>query len=717
MNFILTYYKKNFLSLPVLFFIIVSLCPGNLFSQENFITDSLNNLLRKSRNKTDILIELAAEYQYVSPSKALQTASEALETARKEKNSTGEAWACFHIASNYMSIGQYDTCLKMLDRAETIFQRANNSEGLLNVGNARANLAYLQGNYDNALKQFENNLQKSTTKNLIRIQISSLTNIGRINWLRNNPEKALRYYNEALQKSDSANIPFMKGMLNLLAGIVYQDMGYYEMAASKILNSIEIFEQMNYLSRLPYAYNYMGSVCFEMQDNEKAVEYLRKANKGLSQTGDYWGQSIAHRFMGRAFRRLKMQDSAEYYFRNSLKLARELNDRSGEMSSLRFLGEVLLDQGKTDSAGLLLYESLNKSIASKNIRERINILYDLGILNKQKGKYNQALSLLNDAVSLSDSLELFYESMLLNKQLAETYESMGDYRNAVKFFKTYKSLNDSIVSSEKNKNLNELQLKYETEKKNSEISSLRMQQRIQEARLKSQKILGYSLSATLILVTAITILLWHNYKLKKKANSEKEILLKEIHHRVKNNLQTISSLLSLQSYNIDDSNIKEAFRESQERVKSIALIHQMLYQQEKLSEIDFGQYLQRLTDSVSAVFINPYSNISCSIDCDQTRIDIDTAIPLGLIANELIVNAYKYAFKGKDKGEINISFRRNSKNRYLFKIQDNGVGIPDHFKTCRSETLGLKLVSLLVRQLRGSISISNSVGTEITITF
>lgn len=710
-------YRYNHLLSFIAILLTAIFFPLNLFPQENSVTDSLNGLLRQSKNKATILNALAAEYQYISPAKSLTVSADALEAARKEKNETAEAYACYYIASNYLSMGQYDTCMKMLDRSELIFRKLSNEEGLQNIANARANLKYLKGEYDDALKMFEENLQKSKKENLLRLQASALTNIGRINWLTGKPEKAFGYYNEALQKSDSARIPFMKAMLHLLSGLAYQDMGYYEMAASDILKSIEVFEKMNYLTRLPYAYNYLGSVCFDMQDNQKAIKYLTTAFKGMQQTGDYWGQTIALRFIGRAFRRLRLQDSAEYYFRNSLNLSSKLNDRNGQIASMRFLGEVFLDQGKSDSAYILFNKSLAQSVASKDMRERINILYDMGILNDRNKNYNQALNLLLTAWFLADSLDLFYEKMLINKQLAETYEHKGDFKNSLEYFKEYKSLNDSILSSERRKNTDELQLKYETEKKNSEIGTLRMQSSIQQAQLKNQKILGYSLAIILVMVTAFVVVLWHNYRMKKKANAEKEILLKEIHHRVKNNLQTISSLLSLQSFNIDDGKIKDAIRESQERVKSMALIHQMLYQQEKLSEIDFGQYLKKLVESVSSGYNYLSAKVTCHIDCDNSGLDIDTAIPLGLIANELIVNAYKYAFTGRKNGDIFITFSENGNKKYLFRIKDNGIGIPGHVKPENAETLGLRLVYLLVKQLRGNLSFSNNEGTEITITF
>jgi two-component sensor histidine kinase len=702
----------------ILLLLTVIFLPGKLFPQGNYVTDSLNTLLRQSKNKkADILNELASEYQFISPVKSLELSAEALKAATKEKNETAQAFSYFYIASNYLSAGQYDTCKKLLDRAETIFTSLKNIEGILHTENARANLNYLQGRYDDALKQFEETLQKANREKFVRIQVSSLVNIGRINWLRGNPESALKYYNEALQKTDSANIPFMKGMLNLLIGIVYQDIGYYELAASGILKSIEIFEKMNYLTKLPYAYNYLGSVYFEIQDDERAIGYLRKADRGLTQIGDYWGQAIAYRFMGRAFRRMRLHDSAEYYFRNSLTLALKLNDINGQTASMRFLGEVFLDQGKTDSAYIFFSKSLDQSVASKDIRERVNILLDMGILNDRNKNYSQALHLLHTASLLADSLDLFYENMLINKQLAETYEHKGDFKSSLQYFQEFKSLNDSILSSEKRKNTDELQLKYETEKKNSEISNLRMLSGIQQAQLKNQKILGYSLGIILFMVMAFVIVLWHNYTLKKKANAEKEILLKEIHHRVKNNLQTISSLLSLQSYNINDGIIKDAIRESQERVKSMALIHQMLYQQEKLSLIDFGKYLHNLSDSIASSYGRRGANISCKVECEAVELDIDTAIPLGLIANELIVNAYKYAFNGRDEGNILISLTRIPDGKMRFRVSDNGRGLPEHFRIDRAETLGLRLVSLLTRQLRGEISCNSLNGSEFLIQF
>ena len=697
--------------------LLLFLAAGPIYSQSNSITDSLYLLLRESKPKAALLNALASEYLNIFPKKAGELAEEALEAAMKEKNDLEEAGAWHNRACAMMSHGSYDTALVMLGKSKEIFSRLQNTEGLLRVENSRANLYFLQGRLDDALRLYGDNLVSAQKEKLPSIEVSAITNIGRISWLKGRYETALNYYREALQKAESINHTYMQGMINLLTGIVYQDMGYYELAAGRMHTATELFEKMNYLARLPYSYNYLGSVYYELQENEKALKYYRKALDSFIQNGDDWGRAVTYRYLGRLYRRFQLPDSALYYFRTSLVLAHKLNDRSGELYSQRFLAEVLFEQGKRDSARIFFDDNLNKSAITGNLREKVNNLYDLGLIKIQEKKYSQAFRLLHDAGTLADSLDLFYENMLINKQLAETYEQTGEAKKALSYYKRYKSLSDTIFTAEKRKNIDELELRYETVKKNSEIGTLKMEQRVQAERLRNQRILGYSLAAVLGLVLVSASILWHSYKVKKKADRDKEILLKEIHHRVKNNLQTISSLLSLQSYNIADQGVKDAVKESQDRVKSMALIHQMLYQQEKLSMIDFGQYLHQLADSIASGYGRTEGNIRCTVICDNVELDIDNAIPLGLIANELIVNAYKYAFKPSDQGELNVSLTRVGSNKFAFSVRDNGRGMPENFRIDRTETLGLRLVSLLTRQLRGVISCINNNGTEFRITF
>lgn len=696
---------------------ILALClPCQLYPQGNFITDSLEVLVKRSGYKAAILNALASEYLNISPVRSLELSAEAAKAATKEKNDLEKANAIHNAACALMSQGRYDTCLILLDSVRLLYGRLNNTDGLLRTSNSVANLYFLQGKLDNALELYSDNLLKAQKEKLTAVEISAITNIGRISWLKGRYETALNYYSDALQKADSINHAYMKGMINLLTGIVYQDMGYYELAAERMIAATELFEAMNYLARLPYTYNYLGSVYFELQENEKALTYYRKALESFIHNGDDWGRAVASRYLGRLYRRLQIPDSALYYFRTSLVLAQKLNDRSGQLYSQRFLAEVLLENGESDSARIFFTDNLNRSNASGNIREKVNNLYDLGLLYIREGRYSQAFRFLHEAGTLADSLDLFYENMLISKQLAEAYEHVGDQASALRHYKIFKSLSDTIFSTGKRKNIDELQLRYETDKKNLEISTLKLEQDVQAVRLRNQRAVGYSLAAILVLVLVMIAVLWRSYRQKKRADKEKEILLKEIHHRVKNNLQTISSLLSLQSYNISDTRVRDAVRESQDRVKSMALIHQMLYQQEGLSRIDFGKYLRQLADSIEAGY-SKEAKVTCTIECEAAELDIDTAIPLGLIANELIVNAFKYAFNGAKEGNITISLTIQASGKMLFRVRDNGRGMPENFRIDKAETLGLRLVSLLTRQLKGDMTCNSHNGTEFLISF
>lgn len=204
----------------------------------------------------------------------------------------------------------------------------------------------------------------------------------------------------------------------------------------------------------------------------------------------------------------------------------------------------------------------------------------------------------------------------------------------------------------------------------------------------------------------------------KKSLKEKEVLLAEIHHRVKNNLAVITGLLELQAYNTMSENATEVLKASQMRVNSIALIHEKLYQNENLSEISFDIYLEELTDAILASMQSQSTEISVSIDADPIELTISQAIPCGLILNELITNAHKHAFPDQQEGEIYISLRHSSENNIKLIVQDNGKGMPDDITLDQSQTLGLQLIGTLSKQLKGDAKfVEKDVGTTFMLQF
>lgn len=202
--------------------------------------------------------------------------------------------------------------------------------------------------------------------------------------------------------------------------------------------------------------------------------------------------------------------------------------------------------------------------------------------------------------------------------------------------------------------------------------------------------------------------------------NEKEFLIKEIHHRVKNNLQIISSLLNLQESTIKDEEAREKYRESVGRVKSMALIHEMLYQSKNLSNIKANEYLNELVNYIISTYnIGKKIEVKLSIDQGLKRIDMNRAVPCGLLINELLSNAFKYAFYNRKSGKILIGFKFLNKKKHKFQlsVKDNGIGLPTKVHINSPDTLGLQLVQTLVEQLDGELEVRQNKGTEFLIRF
>ncbi|MEG4812326.1 PAS domain S-box protein [Microcoleus sp. F8-D3] len=203
----------------------------------------------------------------------------------------------------------------------------------------------------------------------------------------------------------------------------------------------------------------------------------------------------------------------------------------------------------------------------------------------------------------------------------------------------------------------------------------------------------------------------------KASLAEKEVLFQEIHHRVKNNLQVISSLLKLQSRYIQDSRFSEMLKESQNRVRSMALVHEQLYQSKDLSNIDFAEYIQNLAHNLFQAYEIQAEGVILQTNLAPCYLNIDTAVPCGLIINELVTNALKYAFTGQIKGKINIDLNLENNRLCVLTVSDSGIGFPQDLDYQKSQTLGLRLVGSLVKQIRGKIELLETAGTTFKITF
>ncbi|MFP4470951.1 MAG: histidine kinase dimerization/phosphoacceptor domain -containing protein [Bacteroidales bacterium] len=205
----------------------------------------------------------------------------------------------------------------------------------------------------------------------------------------------------------------------------------------------------------------------------------------------------------------------------------------------------------------------------------------------------------------------------------------------------------------------------------------------------------------------------------KRSLTEKDVLLKEVHHRVKNNMQIISSILKMQERQVDDERLKTVLGESQNRIRTMALIHENLYRNDNLANIQFLNYVKSLAGNLSRSYADKQGMIRFEYDMVDVFLPLDTGIPCGLIINELISNSIKYAFDGRDQGTIAIKLTRTNEhdNEFVLQVSDNGKGISKDFDIENTKSLGMKIVTRLVQQIDGTLKYDFENGTKFIIKF
>ncbi len=438
--------------------------------------------------------------------------------------------------------------------------------------------------------------------------------------------------------------------------------------------AIDICEKNGMKEELMYAFFNAGNVAIAMGESKQSLDYYDKAivlnrSEGL---GDMTLCDLSNS-RGNALKRLGKYPEALVEYKKAIALAEKINYTNAVNAVIANLGEVNLLMG--------------------NYNEALN--YQL-----------KTISLMEGAGDHSNLVENYVHA-------STTYEKLNDYASALAYQKKARLLRDSTATKESDVAMSELLTKYETEKKQATISA-------QEKQLSQQRRVQWLSIGVAALLVGLLFIGYRSYRSRTKANkllaaknAENELLLKEIHHRVKNNLEIVSSLLALQSARIDDANTKEAMLEGQNRIQSISIVHQKLYQGENLGAIEMKDYFINLGEGILDSFgADKKVQIECAMD--KLNIDIDTAVPLGLIVNELLTNTLKYAFPDGRDGKVQIKLEKSKDGILQLQVSDNGVG-----KTGLTQGTGFggQLITLLTRQLSGSMREEINNGTHVYFEF
>jgi len=551
---------------------------------------------------------------------------------------------------------------------------------------------------------------------------SYYNNLGIINMRIGNEKTAIIWYENAVDLFTEIDDKFSLASVLGTLGVQYSNIGQYVYSAEYFTKSEKLFDELGKPS-INNKFNIARSF-IKQQEYERAEDYVFQCKEMLSDIKDetiiysvYELSTGYYLSKGDNDLALKEYEQSQVFFKEK---EITLNKPRPHLNIINaYLDEEMYEEvdrmfQKVDIMGLP-----EKDLTLNALYHTKKGFYEFKLrkLQNSEASFKKALELYKDANALDDIADVYSQLSRINKE-------KGNFKKALDYQLQATALNDSI-SNEKVKLARDVQIiKYETEKKEIEISKLGNRNLQKEIQLAKQKSLLTGSIAGLSILGLLSFLLYRNSVKSKKnnlilteknkiiqnKNQQNETLLKEIHHRVKNNLQTISSLLYLQSTNITDQDAKEAISQGQRRVESMALIHKNLYQRDNLAGIEMKDYIFRLANNLKDACITNEQEIDIDINMTETELDVDTAIPLGLIINELLTNVFKYAFPEKNNGKIEISFSKGKYERFRLTIKDNGIG---HTKL---ETgFGSQLIQLLTKQLEATFSDGNDNGYWCTI--
>ena len=489
---------------------------------------------------------------------------------------------------------------------------------------------------------------------------------------------------------------------------------YYDLYKSDYSASFQRYEQaleicdkhgIDYKRDL---YHGIGILFHVSDDYEKALTYYTLAVENTSDDPDFKKKALTN--MASIQSSLGNFDEAEKLFLEAIEIDVPSSDMANSLYSN--FGNLYLRKGEPEKAIPYLKKALQIGLKEKN---RDGIFFDISFLIDAKVtmKDKEGLDTLVQYVDLhGDAILNLREKTIIYRSVFEALQLLGDYKKASAYQDKYIKGYEDLIGQQRSDLVYEMEAKYDNEKKKKEIAELEVEQQ----RAQNERNAWFMVSG---LVVLIAIFLFILLRTKSKSNAiiskslaEKETLLREIHHRVKNNLQVVSSLLSMQSRFIEDKKALGAVNEGQHRVASMALIHQKLYQDNNLSGVNAQDYIADLTDTlVEAYGINDRVNIVYEVD--RLNIDVDTIIPMGLILNELISNSFKHAFPDEREGELRVYLKEESEKLTL-KVTDDGVG---QGEVEGKNTFGSILIQSLAQKLQASIQTQNEKGfmTQLTI--
>ena len=618
-----------------------------------------------------------------------------LNSEEQEANRSVIGEAYYYLAFVNLSKGLYDSAQYYLDLSIAEYEAAKDTGGLGLMHMKKGQVFKIQGSFDTAIVS----------------------------------------YRKSIPFLEQGSDTLLYGIANDHLGHLLKNRGDYYGALHHFQNGLTAFQKLNMMYNVGIEYNSIGLIYRETKDKEKEKQAYQKAIDILGKTGEslHLGEALSNLSEiyldeGKTEEAFELLEQAKTIFIN-------IGHKPGLVAYNAIYAKHYQNRFPPDYDKSIEYGIRGAEMATEinSHREFSNACIFIGNAYMMKGEYSMAENWLLDGYQKAMDYGFISELSRLNEKLAVLYHKIGDNNKAYPFLRKHLTLNDSLASAEKIKEFTNLDLTFKYKQEQYRDSLEQVQQKAAmiykyDKELKIQRLRQLILALVLIAIGIVVIFLVIAARNRKARNieldgknklinqslHEKELLLKEIHHRVRNNFQTISSLLQLQSKGVDDEKAIKNIAEGQSRIEAMALIHQKLYQENDLSAIPMQEYIEQLAKQIAASY--SLNKLDIRIQANTINLDIDTAIPLGLMLNELITNSCKYAYNGSGSGIMEISFSQTSTGHYELIHKDNGPGLPEGMDPVKLKSLGLRLINRLAQQLHGKLEYSYEKGARFKIT-
>lgn len=499
-------------------------------------------------------------------------------------------------------------------------------------------------------------------------------------------------------------------------GYVYERRGNLGKAFDYAAKTLKIGETNQDLKAMAMAYSDMSNLFWKQGKPGVGLEYGLKSLELFEKRGindlDY---DFTLHVVGNNLVELKRLDEAERYYELSIGISERYGFYNNLSDTYIALSELNAQAGEFEEAIRYGMDALKYADLLENGFMIMRSYLSIGRASNLSGQYDKAIEFLQKSIEVAtvDFGDKYFLS-LVYLELSKALEGDRQYAKALVASRTYDQLRQEVFTDQANEQIALLQSEMQLNQKESTIQ-------LQEAKLtRNNTLQGFILILSAFLLVFIFVLYLGLIRKKKyselleRKNLEKEFLLKEIHHRVKNNLETISSLLSLQASKIPNAELRKIMEETQNRVQSIGLIHQRLYQGENMKQIEMRGFFENLGSHILDTF-DASERVRFIADMVPLKLDVDLAIPIGLIVNELISNALKYAFPENRFGEIAVQLLEKESHLYLI-VSDNGIGMTSD-SPILGTGFGSELIRLLTIQLDGKMTLQTRQGTAVIFEF